>query len=517
MNIVIHTHNKMVLRNLITGGLNIHISRAPYVVRIYGETPFIGFCGGSLIGERTVLTAAHCISSLNQTIYVGTYQNDILANMSGNSDVVRVKSIYIHPQYDADNITRGHDVAVLTLQRTPKRFGLVDGPSYIPLANASFWYRLSSQQPLDTAYVLGYGSETYDGPQSLYLQIAHVHLYSHDECAESLNFNLAQSNFCAGLPDSDSCSGDSGGPLIVAYNGSFIQVGIVSWGIVSENYDCGDLPGIYSLTSSAYDVLAPFGAHYMDYTPTTYEDPCMCADDCMSNGFTVAPRCGCADHVGDGNMFCYVRHDDCMNASHSIVFMGALYRTCTLSSSSPAPSFPPTLLLSSPSSPSMSPPLPLSPPFSPNLLLSSPSLPPLYPPSSPRLLPSPLPFISTSSFVILIIVLIVLSINSIPVVCFISRVGTMKKNQVPGSTCRRAQVLYWNPVILRPPNVDRLDGGGGCGTDVDIRALPPNVERIDGGGGTDVKIRALPFIFRCFNILITAKYRRPSIIIGNAM
>ena len=380
----------MVHRSLIVGGVAINVSRVPFVVRLYTDVRAIGFCGGSLLAERTVLTAAHCIDPM-RTMYVGTYQNDIFANTSETdpaSDLVLVENVYVHPQYDPNDIAMGHDVAVLTLSRTPLRYGAANGPTSISLAGATFWPRLSSEQPTDAAYVLGYGARTYGGPQSLYLQSTHVHLYSHEECASILGFGLSDSNMCAGLPGSDSCSGDSGGPLVVAYDGNFVQVGIVSWGV--SYADCGDVPGIYSLTSSEHDILAPRGARYVDHTASpSVEDACACADDCISNGFSVVPRCGCADHVGDGHLFCYVHHEDCPNATHSSVFLGALYRSCTILSLSPP--------IASPGHP---------PPVAPS---------PLPPSPPPPIAPSPVTF--TSPVVIIIPVVIVVCI--LLVTCFL--------------------------------------------------------------------------------------------------
>ena len=352
-------------RGLIVGGVVINVSRVPFVVRLYTDALTTGFCGGSLIGEQTVLTAAHCIDP-SQSGYVGTYHNDVYATSDTDlgSDLIRVTNVYIHPLYDPNDITLGHDVAVLTLQRTPLRYGENNGPTSISLGNASFWPRLSSEQPTDAAYVLGYGANTYEGPQSMYLRCAHVNLYSHDECVSFLGFNLSYSNLCAGLPGSDSCSGDSGGPLIVAYNGTFVQVGVVSWGVGYA--DCGEAPGVYSLTSSDYDFLAPFGARYIEYSmSSSVENACACADDCISNGFSVFPRCGCADHLNEGETFCYVHHDDCAIATHSSLFLGALYRTCG------EPPVPPS-----------------SPPFPQNFSVSPSPVPPLSFPSPPPHPPS---------------------------------------------------------------------------------------------------------------------------------
>jgi secreted trypsin-like serine protease len=341
----------MSIRRLVVGGVALTIDQAPFLVRLYTEATNYGFCGGTLVAERTVLTAAHCVTSNNNsnyTVYVGTYQNDIIGDLiNPNSDVVRVTNVHIHPEYDPSDIGQGNDVAVLTLLRAPSKYGTEDGPRAIALGNGSFWPRISDQ-PSDSAYVIGYGSESYTGPQSFNARAAHVHLYTEFECRQFLGFTLSPSNLCAGLPDSDSCLGDSGGPLIVAYNGQFVQVGIVSWGLSAV--DCGELPGVYSRTSSAYGMLQSYNVSYIDYNAVnlSFIDPCACtsAEACVSNGFDVAPRCGCADHVADGIPFCYVANDECATATHSLFVIGALYQTCALPPPLPPlapPSVPPLL------------------------------------------------------------------------------------------------------------------------------------------------------------------------------
>lgn len=341
----------MSFRRLIVGGLTLSIERAPFLVRLYRSERYIGFCGGTLLGERTVLTAAHCFDSYNGTVYVGTFQYNIFADTSQEtSDVIRVETVHVDPRYSPENIAAGNDVAVLTLSRIPRMFGSPTGPRPIVLGDSSFWPRIV-EQPSDSAYVMGYGSQTFQGPQSVYPRVAHVQLYTEGECRALLGFTLSPSNLCAGLPGSDSCSGDSGGPIIVAYNGTFLQVGVISWGLSTS--DCGESPGVYSLTGSAYDFLTPYNASFATYTPVIEEgvsDPCACTTNatgsCLSNGFDVSPRCGCADHVGDGTLFCYVLRDECRNAVHSTLFIGALYRECTLPP--PPPPTPPPLPPSAP-------------------------------------------------------------------------------------------------------------------------------------------------------------------------
>ena len=339
------TRNVGVLRRLVVGGVALYIDRAPFLVRLYTEARHVGICGGTLLGPVTVLTAAHCVRAYNGTFYVGTYQHDVYAadDEATGSDVVRVTETRVDPRYDDADVSQGHDVAVLTLARAPRRFGAVDGPRAIALGNASFWPRVA-QQPSDSAYVIGYGAATYGGPQSLHARAAHVHLYTHAECVSLLGVALAPSNLCAGLYQSDACSGDSGGPLVLAYDGALVQVGVVSWGLAA--FDCGDAPGVYSLTSEAVPFLHSVNAAYVTHTPLAPDpDPCACTTDdaCVSNGFSVAPRCGCDNHTGAGApLFCYVRRDECRNATHSLFVMGALYRACTRTDALPLPRPPPS-------------------------------------------------------------------------------------------------------------------------------------------------------------------------------
>lgn len=336
-------------RELLVKGFRVSPEKVPFMTRIYSRNKNIGFCGGSLIADRFVLTAAHCLMNMSASdIFVGTYHNVIYAydNVDQNSDVIDVKHIWLDSRYDDNNIALGNDAALIELIRPPINYGLPNGPKAIALADSTFWYL--NRDPVDAAFVIGYGAQFYGGPQSYYLQAAHVHLNTRNECFQKMgNVILSRSNLCASLDGADSCSGDSGGPLIVAHNSSFYHVGIVSYALSGRECGDADNPGVYSLTSFTESFIQGINPDikYETFVELTGPNPCSCTSvetGCTSNGFDVSPRCGCADHSEDGIAFCYVRFETCSISSHSTYFFGASYRFCDLTNPNVLPPFPPS-------------------------------------------------------------------------------------------------------------------------------------------------------------------------------
>ena len=86
-----------------------------------------------------------------------------------------------------------------------------------------------------------------------------MNTFSKDYCAAYSYYRhmLAPDEQCAGVPDmdgngwteagTDSCSGDSGGPLICDVDGKYVLTGIVSWGS-----GCAEegKPGVYGRVHS---------------------------------------------------------------------------------------------------------------------------------------------------------------------------------------------------------------------------------------------------------------------------
>jgi trypsin len=225
----------------------------PFQVQIYyggeaaeGEYPHQAFvegpagsCGGSLITSTQVLTAAHCTEEFEGTPALFTVRlgsRDL--NRAASYDVAAVDQ-----NDDYDPVTVEHDVSILTLeQAVPYR------PLRVINTNeTALW------EPGDPATIIGWG-EKEDGTFPDVLHEAEVPMISDADCEDHYDHPVLgfyeETMVCAGEgtsadPDSDTCAGDSGGPLMVHDGTGFALLGATSWG-----GECGEGPGVYSRIGS---------------------------------------------------------------------------------------------------------------------------------------------------------------------------------------------------------------------------------------------------------------------------
>ncbi|XP_022835531.1 trypsin, alkaline B-like [Spodoptera litura] len=232
--------------NRIIGGAPTTIEQYPFVVQIYLQRTFR--CGGSLLTNTHVMSAAHCfvyssgfyINPAAFTINIGSthiYSEGTTHLVSA----IRVHENYVSPASD-------NDIAVLLL-RTAVTLSSTVTTAHIPVQGASVPENA-------TVIAVGWGTTNVNSkiPSGVLNEVAIIKInrricrknFLELQAVTGITRQITNNMICAGILEvggKDACLGDSGGPLL--YGG--VVVGVTSWGTgCAEAY----YPGVFTKVSS---------------------------------------------------------------------------------------------------------------------------------------------------------------------------------------------------------------------------------------------------------------------------
>lgn len=214
----------------IVGGEKTTIEDNPYQVSLHYTNVHI--CGGSIISDSWVLTAAHCLDwgprNMDITIRSGS------SSRTTGGTIHPIYYYHIHEEYHPTDYPR--DVATIRV-RLPFSGS---ARAIVPLT--------SSEWINGDVTISGWGKNTQGiVPDTLWKAV--IPVVGRATCNAKWDGLIMEDMICAGDIGTDSCDGDSGGPAV--QNG--IQYGIVSWG----GTICGSaLPGVY--TNIAHPAIRDF-------------------------------------------------------------------------------------------------------------------------------------------------------------------------------------------------------------------------------------------------------------------
>ncbi|XP_028031503.1 trypsin-2-like [Bombyx mandarina] len=215
----------------IVGGHETTIEDHPYQVSFIVNNSY--FCGGIILSQDWIMTAAHCAQNVDPTTVVlragSTFRK--------NGTIIPIALVASHPEYDDPAFDK--DVAVMKTVK-PMEFGETMQPVALPALGAKL-------EPNSEIVVSGWG-RTVQGAPTIPDRLMNVTLdvVSHFKCNLSYYLDLTDNMWCAGnffLGGKGTCQGDSGGAAV--QNGTVM-------GIVSFGRGCGQplSPSVFAATYS---------------------------------------------------------------------------------------------------------------------------------------------------------------------------------------------------------------------------------------------------------------------------
>ncbi|GMR61926.1 hypothetical protein PMAYCL1PPCAC_32121, partial [Pristionchus mayeri] len=246
---------------VVGGNLVTTSGRWPWQVYLYlrfNKTVTNGVCGGTVLSDRWILTAAHCVlyspgNPINDVVVMAEVTNsssDSILNSIANKHTYRAQKLIPH---ENNNFSYGEDDIALIELESPLQLDHLVSPICLP--------NREQRVPQDgQAVATGFGNSNVRGTNETkndrQLRETIVPIVRKDICGE--RYTKAQhvaardadtweqfKIICAGSMGHDTGSGDSGGPLVMkSSDGRWFQIGVTSFG--DESVEGDRIPALYT-------------------------------------------------------------------------------------------------------------------------------------------------------------------------------------------------------------------------------------------------------------------------------
>ncbi|KAH8385908.1 hypothetical protein KR200_006279, partial [Drosophila serrata] len=216
-------------------------------------------CGGVLISERYVLTAAHCVvqamtNNLRiSAVRLGEWDTSTNPDCQFHEDTqkadcapayqdIGVEETLPHPLYNSSNLSQANDIAIIRLETPAKLNDFV-----VPICLPNKQLRADELEGLVTEQA-GWLAKSSPRMRKNFVTISSIADCHLKYSAHKLSI---QSSQLCGFVSSKECHGNSGGPLMIFKNDAYLLGGLVSFGPVPCPNP--DWPDVYTRVASFID------------------------------------------------------------------------------------------------------------------------------------------------------------------------------------------------------------------------------------------------------------------------